>query len=593
MLVLLLSLAVALGLSTEETGDVQFFKPEPFGLGYLLTPSHATINSEEWRLSFWSDVANDPLILLVDGERVVPDFTDPLEDFGDAVIDQRWTSHVQVSTVQFGRIGLAASFPVIVQQTGYSLESFETDAQVDLLGAGIGDANVAAQILILPQDFSPVGIGFSVPMTFPTSSSTGFMGEPGITAHPKLVLEFSDSHVQTQEYKYRGAICAGYLWRQQKRILLDTLIEDSPSLSMAFGYRPAYPLELVVDVAAQREEVWLGELALASKWHFGPVVLNLGGAAGLIDQPSVADYRVLFGVQVEPRRSSSNDIDRDGILNSLDKCPELREDRDGFEDTDGCPDLDDDRDGVPDKLDRCLSEKEDIDGFEDLDGCIDLDNDQDNIIDRNDRCPNQPENRNGHQDQDGCPDETTSGDLDQDGFADAVDRCPFEAEDKDGYQDEDGCPDPDNDHDGVLDDVDQCPLQPETINGIADADGCPDERTPDIWVDGREIKLREPLKLDAASLESSQPALVPLAIFLSTRGAEVELQCSGEVSVALVGCRQLRRQLLDLGVADSHLHVRSLPTQDSSGRSPESKVKLLIISERPGKPGIQIKESNP
>ena len=145
----------------------------------------------------------------------------------------------------------------------------------------------------------------------------------------------------------------------------------------------------------------------------------------------------------------------------------------------------------------------------------------------------------------------------------------------------------------MLDDVDQCPLQPETINGIADTDGCPDERTPDIWVDGREIKLREPLKLDAASLESSQPALVPLAIFLSTRGAEVELQCSGEVSVALVGCRQLRRQLLDLGVADSHLHVRSLSTQDSSGRSPESKVKLLIISERPGKPGAQIKEPNP
>ena len=120
-----------------------------------------------------------------------------------------------------------------------------------------------------------------------------------------------------------------------------------------------------------------------------------------MDQPSVADYRVLFGVQVEPRRSSSNDIDRDGILDSLDKCPELREDRDGFEDADGCPDLDDDQDGVPDKR-TAVCQKEDLDGFEDLDGCIDLGNDQDNIIDRNDRCPDQPENRNGHQDQDGC-----------------------------------------------------------------------------------------------------------------------------------------------------------------------------------------------
>ena len=86
---------------------------------------------------------------------------------------------LQVSTVQFGRIGLAASFPVIVQQTGYSLESFETDTQVDLLGLGLVMRMWLLRLLILPQDFSPIGVGFSVPMTFPTSSSTGFMGSLG------------------------------------------------------------------------------------------------------------------------------------------------------------------------------------------------------------------------------------------------------------------------------------------------------------------------------------------------------------------------------------------------------------------------------
>ena len=81
------------------------------------------------------------------------------------------------------------------------------------------------------------------------------------------------------------------------------------------------------------------------------------------------------------------------------------------------------------------------------------------------------------------------------------------------------------------------------------------------------------LELDSASLQSPQPGLVPLAIFLSTEGVTAELQCSGEVSVALVGCRQLRRQLIDLGVADGNLLVRNLSTQDGTGQIPESKVK--------------------
>ena len=33
------------------------------------------------------------------------------------------------------------------------------------------------------------------------------------------------------------------------------------------------------------------------------------------------------------------DEDRDGIRRTSDRCPSLKEDLDGFEDTDGCPDL--------------------------------------------------------------------------------------------------------------------------------------------------------------------------------------------------------------------------------------------------------------
>ncbi|HEY0988851.1 MAG TPA: OmpA family protein [Kofleriaceae bacterium] len=132
-----------------------------------------------------------------------------------------------------------------------------------------------------------------------------------------------------------------------------------------------------------------------------------------------------------------NDPDKDGILGDADKCPNDPEDKDGFQDEDGCPDLDNDGDGIPDAQDKCPNEAEDKDGFQDDDGCPDPDNDGDGIPDAADKCPNEPEDKDGFQDEDGCPDPDNDGD----GVPDAQDKCPNEPETKNGYQDEDGCPD--------------------------------------------------------------------------------------------------------------------------------------------------------
>jgi len=104
-------------------------------------------------------------------------------------------------------------------------------------------------------------------------------------------------------------------------------------------------------------------------------------------------------------RGSAKDSDGDGIPDDVDKCPNEPEDKDGFEDADGCPDPDNDGDGIADTIDKCPNEPEDKDGFEDTDGCPDPDNDKDGILDVNDKCPNDAETRNGYEDEDGCPDE--------------------------------------------------------------------------------------------------------------------------------------------------------------------------------------------
>jgi outer membrane protein OmpA-like peptidoglycan-associated protein len=128
------------------------------------------------------------------------------------------------------------------------------------------------------------------------------------------------------------------------------------------------------------------------------------------DQDGIPDTQDKCPNEPGPRENEGcpfhkvNDRDGDGIPDDVDKCPDEPEDFDGFEDTDGCPDLDNDKDGIPDKLDLCPNDPEDKDGFEDEDGCPDPDNDHDRILDVNDKCPNEPETYNGFEDEDGCPD---------------------------------------------------------------------------------------------------------------------------------------------------------------------------------------------
>jgi OOP family OmpA-OmpF porin len=107
---------------------------------------------------------------------------------------------------------------------------------------------------------------------------------------------------------------------------------------------------------------------------------------------------------VPAQRPAAVDSDGDGVPDDADLCPQASEDRNGFEDWDGCPEPDTDHDGVPDPKDDCPTKPEDRDGFADADGCPDPDNDQDLILDANDKCPNEPEVYNAFEDDDGCPD---------------------------------------------------------------------------------------------------------------------------------------------------------------------------------------------
>ena len=116
--------------------------------------------------------------------------------------------------------------------------------------------------------------------------------------------------------------------------------------------------------------------------------------------------------------------------------------------------VDSDNDGVVDSLDKCPNQVGTAKYF----GCPIPDSDNDGVNDEQDKCPNVA----GSAKYGGCP----IPDSDKDGINDEQDKCPNVA----GTAKYGGCPIPDTDKDGVNDEEDKCP----TEAGIAANHGCED-----------------------------------------------------------------------------------------------------------------------
>jgi OmpA-OmpF porin, OOP family len=151
------------------------------------------------------------------------------------------------------------------------------------------------------------------------------------------------------------------------------------------------------------------ELAMAeSHADFASEDLSEGNYFEAKRQSAIARDNAEQAVTKSPRERCNpelpgpvGDRDNDGLLDDVDQCKDKPEDKDGFEDEDGCPDIDNDQDGIADVDDKCPLEPEDKDGFEDADGCPDCDDDGDGVPEcpeAKDKCPGEKGEPGG----DGC-----------------------------------------------------------------------------------------------------------------------------------------------------------------------------------------------
>jgi outer membrane protein OmpA-like peptidoglycan-associated protein len=453
--------------------DVQQYKPGP-GAGDILGVQSPRVQPHlNWNVGLSINYADKPLNVL-----------NPRSDeFTTALVRSQMGLDLMGAVGLFGRFEVGLVLPV-------TLQSSEPAPQVDpsfsqgVSSGGIGDLRLVPKArLVSGEDY---GVAVSLPVVLPTAGGSDFLGGSGVGLQPRVVAEYGR--------RLRLAANVGLDLRSDQW-LRNLQVGDA----LAYGVGAELPFTLRgLPLAAEATLVGaLGldqqdpeerplELLAALKYRsVSGFSAHVGAGPGLTRGYGTPGFRLLAGLSYSPAPSREPrevappapvDTDGDGLTDDNDGCPTAAEDKDGFQDTDGCADPDNDGDGIADTADACL----DV-----------------------------PETKNAHEDTDGCPDEAPAVDTDGDGLTDGKDGCPQVAEDKDGFEDTDGCADPDNDKDGIADTADACVNEPEVINGVKDEDGCPDQGKVKVQVDGGRLFILEKVYF-ATSKDIILPRSFPL-----------------------------------------------------------------------------------
>ena len=538
--------------------------------------------------------------------------TDPAEGLTATLVDDRAVVDLMASLGLLGHFELGVALPVVLHQDGGPLTLLGHPGAT-VSGTSLGDLRVVTKLRFwYPEDAGGFGLHLLLPVAFPTGDASQFGTEGAVTAQPTLGLDYRHGSGLTL------AINVGWLFRPDRTYAALVRSDElrwsaglevptsAPPLSAWLTAQGALPTEdnrdpLDPSLSSGQRDLPIEVLAGLRLRLGDDFALTLGAGAGVGGDVGAPDLRATFGFAVTPT-ASVRDEDGDGLRDVVDACPEQAEDGDGFQDDDGCPDLDNDADRIPDAADDCPQSPEDHDGFADADGCPDLDNDEDRVPDAQDRCPDLAEDLDGFEDADGCPDLDNDGD----GIPDAKDSCPHEPEDLDGFQDGDGCVDPDNDRDGILDGNDLCPDLPETFNNIDDTDGCPDTPSRFVKVLTDEIRLVRPIpftKLDASVKPVAFPVLDDVARLLLSNAQLTRVRVEGHAGdfgvpkrddeLGLARAKAVRDYLVARGVDPAVLEVHTLgstrpialeDTEVGHAQNRRVEFRIIEINGRPVEP---------
>ncbi|HRI64480.1 MAG TPA: hypothetical protein PK156_09575 [Polyangium sp.] len=309
------------------------------------------------------------------------------------VIEHQLTGDLIGNIGVWGRLSFGIDLPFVLAQKGDTpnWRSEYVLGPTNIPARAFGDVGLTTKVVLVkpsPNKLGGFGLALHNQFTVPTGDPGSFLGEGNVTNTTRVMADLRFLVVGLH-------VAGGVKLRQESERFLCANEPAGPedkcrqvfqhelpfSFGLSFrpqalgidsrgrwtfllegqGRQPLYPTSPL-----KRNTLMNAfEMGGGARYAFGDAYLLGGLALGAYGLGS-GQVRAMLTLGYAPR---VRDADGDGIADEDDQCRELPEDKDGFEDWDGCPDGDNDNDGVPDSEDQCPKQKEDEDGIDDDDGC--------------------------------------------------------------------------------------------------------------------------------------------------------------------------------------------------------------------------------
>ncbi len=225
---------------------------------------------------------------------------------------------------------------------GLDLPLFALARTAEIASPGFGDLRVDGKVAVLDAAVAAVGVGVDAGFGLPIGVLRGLRAEE-ITWDASMIL---DKQVDASRVAVNLGMRGG-----PRRALENIALNDALTVRLGYAYaldRATFlPAGCSLELTAMQPltSSFTDPAALSAEWMLGgwlrsgDLVLRAGGGAGLTHGVGTPDLRAVVGVGYE-RAAGPPDWDHDGVPNRDDGCDRDREDRDGVDDSDGCPELD-------------------------------------------------------------------------------------------------------------------------------------------------------------------------------------------------------------------------------------------------------------
>jgi outer membrane protein OmpA-like peptidoglycan-associated protein len=415
--------------------------------------------------------------------------------------------HAGFSLIMADRLRLGLSIPVQLHAFGHGAIRDGVEYLPPVHQQSAGDIRASLDLRVAGEYGDPITLAIGASAFFPLGQREQFTGDEVVRFAPHL-------NIAGDAGPFAYAIRGGFEYRPLDITYIDTRLGNTITFGGAAGVRfadervllgPELYGRTIVEDGPHHHDTPIEMLLGAHVRAGGGVRVNAGAGTAVDRGFGAARFRGLLGIEwfPEPERP---DLDKDGIYDDEDACPNVSGVRTSDPTTNGCPPApppDRDRDGIVDADDACP----DVMGVRTNDpktnGCP-PDRDFDGIADGDDACPDEAGAHTNDPKTNGCPPDT-----DGDGVLDKDDACPDVAGIKTNDPKTNGCPETDRDKDGILNDADACPDEAGPKSADQQTSGC-----PRVFIKNGLIRILEQPKFDfntAANQPQSDSLLTEVA----------------------------------------------------------------------------------